>query len=124
MTRFIKLSHASALLLGAAGCIALTPSAFAASSDDPVPQTRLSVAGTDFTSQSSVAHLKIRLRHAAIAVCAPDWDGRQLLAVDERRCYDKAVDNGLAQVESKQQDAMRKATVNMADAQPQERPIR
>ena len=120
MNRFTKLSHTATLLVISLVCITLTPAAFAAADEDPVPQVRLSAAGTDFTSPASIAHLRSRLRHAAIAICTPNWDGRRMLATDERQCYDTALTNGMAQVESRHQEALRKTTVNMAAAQLQE----
>jgi UrcA family protein len=110
------------MLAISAGFLALTPAAFAAADDDALPQARLDVAGADFTSLKSVAHLKNKVRHAAFEICSPDWDGRRLMTTDETRCYNTALHSGLAQIESRRRDALCQTPVNMAAAQPDNRP--
>jgi UrcA family protein len=119
MTRLTNLARASVLLALASSALALTPAAFAAADDD-LPQARLNITGTDLTSAKSVAHLKSRVRHTAFDICAPDWDGKSLMSMDQRKCYDTALQNGMAQIESKRLEALRKTSPDMASAQPRE----
>lgn len=98
----------------ALGCIALSAPAFAAESD--VPQAAISVRGVDFNSPRAVAHLKGQLSRVAMDICAPNLDGRLLMSTDERTCYETARKDGLAQIDSREQQAMRDHAVRLADS--------
>ena len=100
------------------GIAGLSPTAFAASGSDTPQQARLTTAGTDFASPQSVAHLRSRVRHAARDVCAPDWDGRALPTPEETRCYYTALNDGAAQIDTRQLAALHQPPVAMAAAQP------
>ena len=118
MTHFTTIARTGTLIAIASSLLALTAPAFAAPIDeDALPQATLNVAGTDFTSAKAVDHLKARVRRTALEICVPDGDTRMPMATDQRQCYNTAIRNGLAQIESKQQLAMRKTTVNVASAQ-------
>lgn len=112
-----KFARTGALIALASGLLAITAPAFAAQNDDVLPQGTLNVAGTDFTSAKAVAHLKTRVRHIAFAICVPSGNNMVAMAPDERKCYDTALNSGLAQIASKQQQALRGTTVDMASAQ-------
>jgi UrcA family protein len=116
MTNTTKFARTSVLIALASSLLAIAAPAFAAS-DDAVPQGTLNVAGTDFTSAKAVDHLKVRVRRIAYEICVPNGNGAAIMAPDERKCVETAVNNGLAQIASKQQQALRGTTVNMASAQ-------
>ena len=120
MTRLTTIVRASVLLAVASGILAATPPAFAAGNED-VPQAKLNVAGVDFTSPKAVAHLKTEVRHTALEVCGYDWTDKGAMSIDTRKCYDAALQGGFAQIDSKQQQALRDNAVKMASAQPQDR---
>lgn len=117
MTRFITIARTSTLIAVASSLLAMTAPAFAAPSDDSLPQGTLNVAGIDFTSPKAVAHLKARVRHLAFDICVPDGDARQPLTTDRRECLATAIRNGLAAVDTKQELAMRNKPVDVAAAQ-------
>ncbi len=112
-----KIARTSVLIALASSLLAITAPAFAAQNDDALPQGTLNVAGTDFTSAKAVDHLKARVRHVAFAICVPNGNSAFAMAPDERKCYDTALNSGLTQIASKQQQALRATTVNMASAQ-------
>ncbi len=116
MTNTTKFARTSVLIALASSLLAITAPAFAAS-DDAVPQGTLNVAGTDFTSAKAVDHLKARVRRIAFEICVPNGNSSFAMAPDERKCYDTALNSGLTQIASKQQQALRATTVNMASAQ-------
>lgn len=122
MNKLKKRAIFGAQLMLAVVSVSMGPRAFAAAGDDLPPQARLNIAGTDFTSLKAVAHLKSRVNRTAIEVCASDWDRKRMMTSEESRCYDKALNNGMAQIEFRRQDALRKTTVNMAVAQPIKHP--
>lgn len=105
-----------ALLALASGLLAFAAPAFA-QNDDVVPQSKLNVASTDFTSAKAVDHLKARVRRVAFQICVPDGQSLAPIPADQRKCINTAMHNGMAQIDSKQQQAMRATTVNMASAQ-------
>jgi UrcA family protein len=111
-----KFARTTVLLAVASGLLAMTAPAFA-QSDDAVPQGKLNVAGTDFTSAKAVDHLKARVRRLAFEICVPNGNSAITMAADERKCYETAVNNGLAEIASKQQQALRATTVDVASAQ-------
>jgi UrcA family protein len=117
MTNTTKFARTSALIALASSLLAITAPAFAASNDDPLPQGTVNIAGTDFTSVKAVDHLKARVRRVAFEICVPNASGAVIMAPDERKCYETALTNGLTQIASKQQEALRATTVNMASAQ-------
>ncbi len=123
MTRFTTAARfgasASILCTIASGFLAMTPPAFAAD-DDNIPQARLNVAGTDFTSAKAIAELKSRIRRTALDICTTRSDGKTLMSPDQRKCYDTAMHTGLAQIEGRQLAALRQTTTNIAAAQPEE----
>jgi UrcA family protein len=112
-----KFARTSVLIALASSLLAITAPAFAAQNDDAVPQGTLNVAGTDFTSAKAVDHLKARVRRMAYEICVPNSNGAAIMAPDERKCVETAVNNGFAEIASKQQQALRATTVNMASAQ-------
>jgi UrcA family protein len=112
-----KFARTGALIALASGLLAITAPAFAAQNDDVLPQGTLNVAGTDFTSAKAVDHLKARVRRIAFEICVPNGNSSFAMAPDERKCYDTALNSGLTQIASKQQQALRATTVNMASAQ-------
>lgn len=117
MTHFTMIARTTTLLAVASGLLAVTAPAFAAPTEDALPQGKLNVAGTDFTSVKAVNHLKARVRRIAFEICVPDGNRSVVLATDQQKCYDTAIQNGLAQIASKQEQAQRATTVNMASAQ-------
>lgn len=100
----------------ASGLIALATPAFAAAADDALPQTAVNVAHTDFTSAKAIGHLKAQVRRAAFKICVPDGNVMTMPA-DQRKCYETAVNGGLAQIASRQEQALRSTTVNVASVQ-------
>jgi UrcA family protein len=115
-----KIARTSALIALASSLLAITAPAFAAN-DDALPQGTLNVAGTDFTSAKAVDHLKARVRRMAYEICVPNGTGAAIMAPDERKCVETALNSGLTQIASKQEQALRGATVNMASAQTETR---
>lgn len=125
MTRLMTSARSgtrTSLLLAIAASFLAVPAMAYAAGDDVVPQATLHAAGTDFTSSQSVTSLKRKLRQTAYHICSPNWDGKTILSGDERKCYDTALHNGMAQIDSKQMEARRQTTTDMASAQPQEHP--
>jgi UrcA family protein len=116
MTITATIARTSILLAAASSLFALTVPAVAAPLDDPLPQASVNVAHTDFTSPKSVRQLKARVRRTAKEICVTNDSPMPMLA-DERACFDTAMHGALAQIDSKQQQAMRKTTVNVASAQ-------
>jgi hypothetical protein len=53
----------------------------------------------------------------AYEICVPNGNSGVIMAPDERKCVETAVTNGFAEIASKQQQALRTTTVNMASAQ-------
>ncbi len=95
--------------------LALSAPAFAADSDAP-PQGTLTLHGADLTSPRAVAQLKRQLHHVAMTICTPNSGGRIFMSHDEQKCYDTAVNDGLAQINNRQQQALRDRTVRLAAA--------
>jgi UrcA family protein len=116
MNHLLQIARATAFAGLMTGCIVWSAAAFAADSDAP-PQGRITVREVDFTSARAVAHLKQRLRHVAMDACMPNAGGRIVMTRDEQACYDTALKDGLAQIESRRQQALRERSVRLADTQ-------
>ena len=115
MTKTFTLVRAATLALVATGFVSLAPLAHAAD-DAPVPQAEINIAGTDFTSAKAVDHLIIRLHHVALDICVPDSDQKSTLGDDQRTCVQTVLKSGLAQIETRRQQAMRDSTARLATA--------
>ena len=100
-----RLSLVAAL---AAGCFAMSTPATAADLD-AAPQGALFIHGVDFSSPRAVARLKRQLQRVATQICVPDSGSRMLTprTSDEQVCYTTAMKDGLAQIDSRAEQAMR-----------------
>ena len=117
MTKTFNFVRTASLTVIATGFVALAPLAHAAEGDQ-IPQAEINIAGTDFTSAKAVDHLVSRLHRVAIDLCVPD---RQLIVAmtgDQRACVAAAVKTGLAQIDSKRQQARRDSAERLAAASP------
>jgi UrcA family protein len=114
MTTF-TLARTAAVAMIASAVVAIAPAAHAAS-DDKLPQAEINIAGTDFTSPKAVAHLITRLHRVARDICVPDGQTVTPMSSDEATCIDTAIKSGLVQIDTKRQQAMREAKVNVAAA--------
>ena len=110
MNDMLKIARTAAI----AASLALTAPAFAAETDSP-PQATVALHGADLTSPRAVAQLKHRLHRVAMDICTPHASGSIFLSRDERECYDTAMHSGLAQIDSRQQQAIRDRAVRLAD---------
>jgi UrcA family protein len=117
MSHLTTLARAAAFAGLVSGCVALSAPAFAQDAD-ALPQGALVIRGVDFTSPKAVAHLKRRLDHLAMNICTPQSSGHTFLSHDEQACYDTALKNGLAQIDSHQEQAMRDQAQKLAVANP------
>lgn len=96
-----------------------TPPALAANADignavvpDGVPYRLIDTAGLDLSSPATVRKLQVRVHWAAESVCPKNLELDDMVPSPERRdCLNKAVGQGLAQIEAK-----RLAAVNSARA--------
>ena len=123
MTKTFSNVRIAAVALLVSGFVAVAPAAHAAD-EGTLPSFQLKISATDFSSPTSVDHLVRRVRHLALNVCTEDSPYQQGLNAEQRTCYDTAVKNGLAQIEARQQEAMRATSVHMASAQPETAPTR
>lgn len=121
MTKTFSIVRTATATLIASSLFVMAPVAQAAEADQ-VPQAELNIATTDFTSQKAVDHLISRLHRVALEICAPDLDPKVGLSDDERTCVNKALKSGLAQIDSKREEARRETSVHVATAQPVETP--
>jgi UrcA family protein len=117
MTKTFTFARTATLALVASAVITLAPAAHAADGDQ-APQAEMNVAGTDFTSAKAVDHLITRLHRVALDICVQQGDPHALMSDDERACVNAAIKSGLAQIDSKRQEAMRETAVHVATAQP------
>ncbi|KUR73376.1 UrcA family protein [Novosphingobium sp. FSW06-99] len=122
MTKTFSIVRTAAATLIASSLFVLAPVAQAAEADQ-APQAELNIAATDFTSQKAVDHLIARLHRVALDICAPNLDPKVGLNDDERACLNKALKSGLAQIDSKREEAMRETSVHVATALPVETPV-
>jgi UrcA family protein len=116
MNNLIHIARAAALAGVMTGCIVWSAAAFAADGD-VVPQGKVAVHGADFTSPRDVAHLQRQVERVARNICLGQPGERGLVSHDQRVCYDTAVNDGLAQIASRQQQALRDRSVRLAASQ-------
>jgi len=117
MTKTFTLIRTASLAVIATGFVALAPLAHAAEGDQ-VPQAEMNIAGTDFTSAKAVDHLVSRLHRVAIDLCVPDGQQIGAMTGDQRACVAAAVKTGMAQIDSKRQQALRDSAERLAVANP------
>jgi len=117
MTKIFNLARTASLALIATGFLSIAPAAHAADGDQ-APQAELNIAGTDFTSATAVDHLINRLHRVAIDICVPESQQTLAMSNDQRACVAAAVKTGLAQIDSKRQQAMRDSAARLATATP------
>ena len=115
MNNLIHIARATAFAGLMTGCIVWSAAAFAADSD-AVPTGAIALHGADFTSPRAVAHLKRQVRHVAMDICAPSAVGRTFMSPSEQACYETAVNDGLKQIDGRQQQALRDRSVRLAAA--------
>ncbi len=115
MNRLITIARAAALAGLCSGCVVWSAASFAADYD-AVPHGTMALHGADFASPVVVARLKHRLDRIATDMCMGDTGSQNYTSRSERACYDTAVKDGLAQIASRQQQAMRERTVRLADS--------
>ncbi len=113
MIRLNTLARTSILAGLVTGGLALSAPAFAADDDAP-PHAAMSVKGVDFTSPHAIEHLKHQLKRVAQGICMPNTSGHVLYSPDELACYAAAVKNGMAQIDSREQEAVRDHTIRFA----------
>jgi UrcA family protein len=116
MNNLIHIARAAALAGVMTGCIVWSAAAFAADSD-ALPQGIVAVHGADFTSPRAVAHLKRQVERVATNICLDQPADLGFVSRDERACYDTAVNDGLAQINRRQQQALRDRPVRLAASQ-------
>lgn len=118
MNRLTHIARATAFAGLISGCVAMSAPAFAAE-DGVLPQGTLSLRGADFTSAPAVARLKRHLRHVAMDICTANAGNPRFMDPSEQACYDTALKDGLAQIDSRQQQAQqqigRDPTVRLAN---------
>ena len=117
MTKTFSIVRAATLAMIASGFVALAPVAHAA--DDPLPSASIDITRIDFTSPKAVDHVTRLVRNRALEICLGDARYEAGMNRQERDCFDTALKSGLAQIESKRQQALRETSVHMADANPQ-----
>lgn len=117
MTKTFTFVRTASLALIATGLLSLAPAAQAADGDQ-APQAELNIAGTDFSSAKAVDHLIARLHRVALDICLADGQQTTAMSEDQRTCVATAVKTGLAQIESKRQQAMRDTSGRLAAANP------
>lgn len=115
MTKTFTLARTASLALIASGLLSLAPAAHAADGEQ-APQAEINIAGTDFSSPKAVDHLVARLHRVAIDICEPETLQTLTMSDDQRACIQAAVKSGLAQIESKRQQATRETTARLATA--------
>jgi UrcA family protein len=114
MTTF-TLARTATVAMIASAFVTLAPVAHA-QAVDTLPQAEINIANTDFSSPKAVSHLITRLHRVAIDICMPDSQRVTPMNSDEAKCVDTAIKSGMAQIETKRQQAMRDAKVNVAAA--------
>jgi UrcA family protein len=114
MTVWIDTARAAAVSAITLASVALAAPALAAD-DNALPQAAMIVHDADFASPRAVAHLKRHLRHVAMTACVPNASSQMFLSRSEQACYQTALQDGLRQIDSRQQ-AIRDRTVRLADA--------
>ncbi len=115
MIRLFHIARTTAVAGLVFGSIALSAPALAADGD-ALPHGALVISGTDFTSPDAVARLKRKLNRIAKDICGAQSSGGIIMSRSEQACYDTAVTDGLAQIDSRQQQAIRDRTVRLADS--------
>lgn len=117
MNPLINIARSSALAGLMAAGVALSVPAFAADADG-LPQGTIALHGADFASPRAVAHVTRQLRLVATNICTAPANGQIFMSSDQRACYDTAMKDGLAQIATRQQQALRDRAVRLADSRP------
>ncbi|MBB3357990.1 MULTISPECIES: UrcA family protein [unclassified Novosphingobium] len=111
-----------ALSLASLAAISAMPAAAQDTTAD-IPHAEMDIAHVDFTSPKAVKALQAQVRRVAAQICTPYTDGSGHMTTDERHCYSKAVKGGLAQIETRQQLALARASKTTVAANTAVRPV-
>jgi len=111
MTQFFTSVKASVITSVAIVTLAVAGPAFANTTEDnQLPQAEINIKSADLTSPSVVKQLQAQARRVASQICYSSGDIRDMSqAIAERDCYNTAVRDALAQIETKHEIALAKA---------------
>ena len=114
MTTF-TLARTIAATLIASAFVTLAPVA-QAETPDQLPRAEINIKTTDFSSTKAVARLVSQLHRVALEICMPDSLRMAPITSDEIACVDTAFKSGMAQIDSREQQALRDSKINVATA--------